>query len=454
MGSCQEAEDTWRGTRPDVAILDYNLPDGNALRLLPRLRDIDPSIPVIILTAFGAIDLAVEAIKAGATQFLTKPVEFGALLVVVKEGLEIRRSRHKQMLERQLESREGTNPFFGKSTAIRTLEDLAHKVAGADCAVLIQGETGTGKGILAHWIHANSHRASEPFVDLNCGGLSHDFLETELFGHEKGAFTGAVQSKAGLLEIAHKGTVFLDEIGDVDLKVQPKLVKVLEEKQFRRLGETKDRRVDIRLVAATHRDMASMLHARAFRSDLYFRISAVPLLVPPLRERMEDIPMLAEYLLERLCRDLTVGEFAMSTEAIAALQRYSWPGNIRELRNVLERAVLLREGNQLTERDLHFDVAITPEAGLEGSVKTLEQMERDYIKQILNLEGGRVAAAAGRLGIPRSSLYQKIKAYGIMKSTQSTPEGFDLEPSPSSAVNNLPVNECREDASVVRRRVL
>jgi DNA-binding NtrC family response regulator len=281
--------------------------------------------------------------------------------------------------------------------------------------VLIQGETGTGKGVTARWIHAHSSRSSESFVDLNCGGLSHELLETELFGHEKGAFTSAMQSKTGLLEIAHKGTVFLDEIGDVDLQVQPKLLKVLEEKQFRRLGDTKDRRVDIRLVAATHQDIVSMLQAGKFRSDLYFRISAVPMLVPALRDRMEDIPLLAEHILRQLCIDLAVGEITLAAGAISALQAYSWPGNIRELRNVLERAVLLREGPQLTERDLHFDIRVAPHTSSAGRVRTLEQVEREYIEEILSLEGGRVSAAAERLGIPRSSLYHKIKEHHITR---------------------------------------
>jgi DNA-binding NtrC family response regulator len=418
VASCKKAEDAWRETRPDVALLDYELPDGNALTLLPRLRDIDASIPVIIVTGHGAIDLAVEAIKAGAIQFLTKPAECATLFVMITEALEIRRSRQKQLLEREMESRKGPNPFLGKSLVIRKLEELVRKVASVDSAVLIHGETGTGKGVLARWIHAVSPRSAESFVDLNCGGLSRELLETELFGHEKGAFTSAMQSKTGLLEIAHKGTVFLDEIGDVDLQVQPKLLKVLEEKQFRRLGDTKNRRVDIRLVAATHHDIVSMLHSGRFRSDLYFRISAVPLLVPALRDRMEDIPILADHLLRQFCIDLAIEELTMAEGAVSALQAYSWPGNIRELRNVLERAVLLREGDRLTEQDLHFDmrVAPLPPSGA-GRTKTLEQVERDHIKEVLNLEGGRVGAAAQRLGIPRSSLYHKIKEYSITKSS-------------------------------------
>jgi transcriptional regulator with PAS, ATPase and Fis domain len=260
-------------------------------------------------------------------------------------------------------------------------------------------------------------RASEAFVDLNCGGLSAELLETELFGHEKGAFTGAVQSKTGLLEVAHKGTVFLDEIGDVDLQVQAKLLKVLEEKQFRRLGDTKDRRVDIRLLAATHQDIAGLMREGKFRSDLYFRISTVPLIVSPLRERVEDISILAHHLLGQLCADLAIKNVTLTPGATAALQAYSWPGNIRELRNVLERAVLLRESDRLSERDLHFDVQVEASRLSFRQAKTLAELEREYITEVLTLEAGSVSSAAAKLGIPRSSLYHKIKEYGLIRTS-------------------------------------
>ena len=294
--------------------------------------------------------------------------------------------------------------------------------------MLILGETGTGKGVLARWFHDHSPRAGEAFVDLNCGGFTRDLLETELFGHEKGAFTGAVQAKSGLLEIAHKGTVFLDEIGDVDVQVQPKLLKVLEERQFRRVGDVRDRRVDIRLIAATHHDMAKLIRGKTFRSDLYFRISTIPLTTPPLREREEDIPILASHFLDGLATDLRLNRPELAPSAVSALQAYPWPGNIRELRNVLERAMLLSGGHVLTEQDLDFhtsDSGSTPEF-----CKTLEQVERQYIEEVLLREGGRVGAAAKRLGIPRSSLYQRIKEFGIARpGTTGNPQiGADRSP--------------------------
>lgn len=414
-GTCAAAEHLLRTARPDAAILDYCLPDGNALDLIPRLKAVDPTIPLIILTGFGSIDLAVEAVKLGAEHFLTKPTELATLTLMVQRGIENQRNQRKQIVEKKMQRRRTLDPFLGLSAGVSQLAETAHRVLNSDSPILIQGETGTGKGVLAQWLHQNGPRAAAPFVDLNCGALSRELLETELFGHERGAFTGAVQSKTGLLEIAHKGTVFLDEIGDMDLQVQPKLLKVLEEKQFRRLGDVRDRLVDIRLIAATHHDMARRVREKSFRSDLYFRISTIPLRTPPLRERVEDIPLLATKILGYLASDLGCISIEISPGAMRILQSYSWPGNIRELRNVMERAVLLNGGRTLTERDLHFDVESDSGSSRDGEVMTLEDMERQYIEEILFLEGGRVEPAARRLGIPRSSLYHKIKQYGITR---------------------------------------
>jgi transcriptional regulator with PAS, ATPase and Fis domain len=248
-------------------------------------------------------------------------------------------------------------------------------------------------------------------VDLNCAGLSPEFLESELFGHEKGAYTGASAAKPGLLEIAHRGTIFLDEIGDVSPEVQPKLLKVLEEQRFRRLGDVHDRRVDVRLISATHQDLRDLIRDKRFRSDLYFRISTIPLTVPPLRERAEDISVLARQMLQEFGAELGRGKVELSAEAEQTLQGYRWPGNIRELRNVLERAVLLTEGNVLRPPALLFD---TPSADMPGGDDlTLSEMEQRHIERLLREEHGHVVRAAARLGIPRSSLYQKIKKYGI-----------------------------------------
>ena len=412
--SCVKAQEIFQASRPDVAILDYRLHDGSAIDLLRGFKQVDAGVPLIVLTAYGSIDLAVQAVKEGAEHFLTKPIELPALLVILQRLLENRRLQRRQQVATTREKRDLVDPFLGTSAAIRALAEDVNKVLAAESPILILGETGTGKSILAAWLHRHGPRADEPFVDLNCAGLAREFLETELFGHEKGAFTGAVTSKPGLLEVADGGTVFLDEIGDVDPLVQPKLLKVLEEKRFRRMGEVREREVDISLIAATHQDLGSRVKEGAFRSDLFFRINSIPLRMPALRERKEDIVMLARMLLGRIRPDLGRGDMTLGADAEQALQAYAWPGNIRELRNVLERAVLLSDHSVITRPDLRFDPAPAAETSGDDANLTLQQLERRHIERVLRQERGKVEQAALRLGLPRSSLYQKIKTHGIV----------------------------------------
>jgi len=412
---CRTAEEAFLGDRPDIAIVDYSLPDGNALELLPRLKSADSEFPVIILTGFGSIDLAVRAIKEGADHFLTKPVELKALAVILERLIAARRERRRQLAGKATRGRERIDPFIGDSEGIRLLREQAERVLASDSPFLIFGETGTGKGVLARWLHENGPRSEEAFVDVNCAGLTREFLETELFGHEKGAYTGAVAPKTGLLEVADRGTVFLDEIGDVDPSVQPKLLKVLEEKRFRRLGGVQDRQVDIHLIAATHQDLSQLVEEKRFRGDLYYRISAIVLGLPPLRERTADILTLTRQFLDRFPASLGRGEVTLATDAIEALQAYPWPGNIRELRNVLERAVLLANRTTLRAEDLALVRRVAPASGTNDAHTdlTLEELERRHIEAVLREESGRVESAARRLGIHRSSLYSKIKRYGL-----------------------------------------
>lgn len=401
-GTCEAAEAAFRRRRPEVVLADYDLPDGNTLELLPRLKAFDASVPVVLLTGHAKIDLAVRAIKEGAEQFLTKPVDLPALLVVLNRIVEASRVSRNRLALTQRENSAAPDPFLGTSAAIRSLREQALRVAESDGPALILGETGSGKGVLTRWLHAHSARAAEPFVDMNCAGLVRELLENELFGHERGAFTGAVAVKPGLIEVAQKGTLFLDEIGDVDVNVQPRLLKVLEEKRFRRLGDVKDRAVDVRLVAATHHDLEAAMKQNRFRRDLYYRISVLPLRLPPLRERPEDIAILARALL-RTGIDL-------SPQAEQALKAYPWPGNIRELRNVLERAQVLTRKPVLEPADLQLGGAV---AEPPGEALSLDEAERRHIERIYRSEHGNVARTAEVLGISRSTLYQRLERYRI-----------------------------------------
>ncbi|HEY6844318.1 MAG TPA: sigma-54 dependent transcriptional regulator, partial [Thermoanaerobaculia bacterium] len=337
---------------PDAIILDYKLPDSTALDLLPQILSISDSVAVIVLTAHATIDLAVAAMKQGADQFLTKPIELPALLVMLNRTLESRRVQQAGLADRTRESRSQFDPFAGTSALIRQLESDARKIVQSDRPVLIQGETGSGKGVLASWLHRNGRRSKEPFVDLNCAGLSKELLESELFGYQRGAFTGAVHDKQGLLDLAHRGTLFLDEIGDVDLQVQPKLLKVLEEKEFRRLGDVKPRYSDVRLLAATHHDLQALVASERFREDLYFRVSTIVLRLPALRDRVEDIPVLAAEILARVSYEMGRPDAKLSDAAVRALCEQPWPGNLRELKNVLERSLLMSDHGEIRRSDL------------------------------------------------------------------------------------------------------
>ena len=407
------AERKFRANRPDLAILDFRLADGTALELVSSFKELEPAVPLIVITAFGSMELGVSLIKKGVEQCLAKPVEASALLMIVEKVLENSRNQQKQRANSVRRERVTLNPFLGESGAIKRLQQATMKVANSQSPVLIQGETGTGKGVLATWIHENGPRTEEPFVDLNCAGLTREFLESELFGHERGAFTGALNAKPGLLEVAHRGTVFLDEIGDIDPNVQPKLLKVLEEKKFRRMGDVRDRFIDVRLIAATHQDLRHLIETKAFRGDLYFRISTVPLAIPALRERQEDIPAIAQALLKRICSDMARPKAELSSQAVARLRSYYWPGNIRELRNVLERALLFTDDNVLEPGDFSFEQQSQSRTGAYKQEWTLEELERFHIAAAFTAEQKNVEKTALRLGIAKSTLYQKLKALNL-----------------------------------------
>jgi len=396
-----------RAGKPDAIVLDYRLTDGLSLDIVPELKAIHPDVPIIILTAHGSIDLAVQAIKAGADQFMTKPVELGALHVMLRRLLDSRQAIRRDAATRTRQAAQAIDPFIGTSEAMVRLKRDAERVAATERPVLIQGETGSGKGLLTRWLHRTGSRANEPMVELNCAAFARELIDSELFGHERGAFTGAVAAKQGLFEVAGGGTLFLDEIGDMDLALQAKLLKAVEEKKFRRVGDVRDRTSDVRLVAATHRNLAELARQEKFRSDLYFRISTIRLELPPLRARPEDIPALASHFLHALAAEMARPEATLAPAAIEALGRYAWPGNVRELRNVIERALLLTDGPVISASDLRFDF----ESSHATSGDTLAEAERAHVERVLSEGNGDIDLAAARLGIARSTLYQKLKKY-------------------------------------------
>ena len=415
-GSCRDAQLQLQRFRPDALVLDFYLPNGDAPQLLRQAKGMSPRVPVVVLAGQAGSDLTERAIRHGADQVLMKPVELAGLHATLLRLLANEKSARTSAVASPKIVRECLNPFVGTSPAVRRLREIASRVLSSESPNLLQGETGAGKGVLANWIHRNGTRAEQPFLDLNCAGLSRELLESELFGHEKGAFTSAVNAKQGLLEVANHGTVFLDEIGDIDLQVQPKLLKVLEDRVFRRLGDIRDRAVDIRLISATHRELLELVRQQRFRSDLYFRVNIIYIQVPALRERIEDIPSLTQNLLRNIGRGR--GEDAsISSAAMTTLQRYSWPGNIRELRNVLERALLVAGNGPIRAEHLFLQAPAVDASRLTVMGGTLKQMECAYIHHVLRDECGSIERAARRLGIPRSSLYNKMRRFEIPQGT-------------------------------------
>ena len=409
--TCQQAMERFRAVIHDVVVADYSLPDGTSLDILPQVKKLAEATPFVILTAHGSIDLAVRAIKDGAEQFLTKPVESKALLVLVRRLLQQQRLRKRQEIVARTQP--GLlDPFVGRSLQIRQLEERARLMLDWDSPLLILGETGSGKGVLARWIHANGPRREEAFVNLNCAGLTRELLESELFGHERGAFTGAVNPKPGLLEVGHRGIVFLDEIGDMDPAIQPKLLKALEEKTFRRLGDVRDRHVDIRLVASTNLDLEEAVRSKRFRDDLYYRISTLTLRIPSLRERPDDVLVLGRSILASVCGRIGRAVPDLTPDAEEVLRRYPWPGNIRELANVLERSMILIKGDTLDAAGLGLETAMPAPPPEDGRLLTMREMERQHVERVLARTGGNVTEAAEILGIARRTLYDRMKRLG------------------------------------------
>ena len=411
--SLAATQDVLGKTRFDIALADHFLPDGTALDLLKVLQSTASPTPLIILTGHASVDLAVRAIREGAEHFLTKPCDLPALQAIVSKTIEQYRNTRVATATRRSDGRSPVDPFAVGGAEMQALHRDAERVASSDAPILIQGETGSGKGLLARWLHDNSRRADEPFIDINCAGLLPDLLEAELFGYERGAFTGAANSKIGLIEAADRGTMFLDEIGDMPLVVQAKLLKVIEDKSFRRMGDVRARRVNVRFITATHHGLPQLVASKEFRQDLFFRINTITLRVPALRDRADDVPALAAIVLQQLARELRCTVPRLDPSAEAALRAYSWPGNVRELRNVIERALLLAPSPRvLTAADLRLADHASPAAATATAVDddaSLQAVQWRHIQHVLALEGGSVSKAAKRLGVPRSSLYEMLR---------------------------------------------
>jgi DNA-binding NtrC family response regulator len=416
-GSGEDGVRLYEAQRPDVVLLDLDLPGLSGRDILDIL--VSRGAAVVMLTGHAEVEVAVDAMQSGAETFLTKPVNFTHLEAVVEraaEKVELRRTN--ELLARSMAERtESTG--LGASPMMRDLARQVDLLAGSgDTTALLLGESGTGKSFIAQMIHARSPRARSPFVEINCAGLQATFLDSELFGHERGAFTDAKEMKRGLFEVADRGTLFLDEIGDLAPELQPKLLKVLETRSFRRLGGTRELQVDVRLIAATNRDLDAEVRAGRFREDLFYRLSVFPLVVPPLRERSrEDVLELAHRFLRELGKRHRNSPTELSPKALEVLGGYAWPGNVRELRNVLERALVLAAGAARLEPE-HLPAGLkapgAPRAGREEpSILSLEEVERRHIERTLFLLAGNRTAAADKLGISRSTLHAKIAQYGL-----------------------------------------
>ena len=401
--------------RTGLVLLDLDLPDTSGLPVLQRLQERDPDLAVVMLTGHGDIETAVEAMRVGAENFLTKPVELQHLAAAMDRAAEKVELRRRNRLLSGAPVPPGEGDALGTSPGMQKLEEGVTRIAGGGATVLLEGETGTGKGWVARLIHERSPRAGRPFVEVNCGGLTATFLDSELFGHEKGAFTDARAAKPGLFEVADGGTIFLDEIGDLAPELQPKLLKVLESRRFRRIGGTRELSVDVRLIAATNRELKAEVAARRFREDLFYRLNVLPLRLPPLRERApEDIAALAYRILARLRRDVDTAPARIGDDALDVLVHHAWPGNIRELRNVLERIAILADG--ATEvRAHHLPPEMRRGEALEeqGAPLTLAEVERRHILRVLEASDGNRSRSARVLGISRATLYQNLDRYGF-----------------------------------------
>jgi DNA-binding NtrC family response regulator len=417
----RQAQDLIKATHPKLVITDLRMPDSSGIDLLRYIRDEHLDTTVILITAFGTVETAVEAMKAGAYDYITKPIDYDALVLVVHRAME-RQNLIEEVrnLRSALDQRYGFEGIIGHSQSILRVLEMASRVAQRDSTVLIQGETGTGKELLARAIHHNSRRKNKPFVTINCGAIPKELIESELFGFTRGAFTGAHAPKLGKVEMADRGTLFLDEIGELPVEMQVKLLRVLQNGEVEKVGATGNTVVDVRVIAATNRNLQAMIEDGTFREDLYYRLAVVPLELPPLRERKEDIPELAQHLFRKLKQRHSLEAVRMSPKLTSHFTGYRWPGNVRELENVIERMLVLSSGEEISENDLPDELRrITPKKedrfllDLPENGISLEGIERELLLRALEKYNGNQTQAARYLDISRRTLIYRMEKHGL-----------------------------------------
>lgn len=415
----KSALEMYKEHEPDLVLLDIRMPEMDGIDVLREIRKINDSTQVVIMTAHGTLENAVEALRLGAIDYVTKPFDIEEVKLIISKALNITRLNTEVKFLRNEMVKSGTSRIIGTGRKFKDVLSLVDKVSSTNANVLILGESGTGKELIAKEIHLKSARADKPYIAVNCGAIPENLLESELFGHEKGAFTGAAARKPGRFERAEGGTIFLDEVGELNLSTQVKLLRVIQEREFERVGGTDVIKTNVRIIAATNRDLEKMVKEGAFREDLYYRLKVVPIILPPLRERKEDIPLLADYFIEKYSADMGLKPIRFSGEAMECLEEYWWPGNIRELENIIERLVILNDGeeiykemlpNEMTESIHGTETDKMPDLG-EGVV--LEDVEKKLIVQALEKTGGNKSQAARLLGISRYTLLYRMDKYNL-----------------------------------------